>query len=148
MNRILIATDGSPGAWAAVEDGVALAYETGASVVFVTVRHDAPLLGDSGYQRKLTAQLAAAREALDLAEQEAGRLGVPCETDILEGEAAQGIAAAARFHDADLVVVGSRGHGTITSMLIGSVSRKLLTTCPVPVMVVRQPAPVPHGAAA
>src|SRR4051794_37923235 len=47
MNRILIATDGSDGAWTAVEDGVALAYETGAHVVFVTVRHDAPLLGDT-----------------------------------------------------------------------------------------------------
>ena len=57
MNRILIATDGSDGAWAAVEDGVALAFEVGAAVVFVTVRHDTPLLGDPHYQRKLTAQL-------------------------------------------------------------------------------------------
>ena len=63
MNRILIATDGSDGAWAAVEDGVALASEVGAAVVFVTVRHDTPLLGDPHYQRNLTAQLERARGA-------------------------------------------------------------------------------------
>ena len=46
MNRIVIATDGSEGASAAVREGVELAYEVGAEVTFVTVRHDLPLLGD------------------------------------------------------------------------------------------------------
>jgi nucleotide-binding universal stress UspA family protein len=146
MNRILIATDGSDGAWTAVEDGVALAFETDADVVFVTVRHDAPLLGDTNYQRKLTAQLARARETLEHAEGEARRYGVAFESEILEGDPARCIADAAHHRDADLVVVGSRGHGAIASALIGSVSRKLLTTSSVPVMVVRAPAPT--GAAA
>jgi len=139
MNRILIATDGSDGAWAAVEDGVALAFEVGAAVVFVTVRHDTPLLGDPHYQRNLTSQLERARDVLDRAEKEAQRVGIRYESDILEGDAAECIAAAARFHEADLVVVGSRGYGALASAVIGSVSRKLLTESPVPVMVVRHP---------
>jgi nucleotide-binding universal stress UspA family protein len=137
MNRILIATDGSDGAWAAVEDGIALAFEVGAAVVFVTVRHDTPLLGDPHYQRNLTVQLEHAREILDRAEEEAQRVGVRYESDILEGDAAESIGRAARSHAADLVVVGSRGHGALASALIGSVSRKLLTASPVSVMVVR-----------
>ena len=38
MHRIVIATDGSDGSWAAVEDGVERAAEVGAEVTFVTVR--------------------------------------------------------------------------------------------------------------
>jgi len=147
MNRILIATDGSDGAWAAVEEGVALAAEVGAEVVFVSVRHDvSPLLGDPWYQRRLSHQLDDAREALDRAEAEAAARGVPCDSEILEGDPVACIASAAGIREADLVVVGSRGHGLLTSALIGSVSRELLTRSPVPVLVVRER--VGSGAAA
>ena len=70
------------------------------------------LLGDALYQQQLTEQLARARAALDPAEAEAQRVGVDCESDILEGDPVDCIAQAARGWRADLVVVGSRGHGT------------------------------------
>jgi nucleotide-binding universal stress UspA family protein len=139
MNRILIATDGSEGAWAAVEEGVELAEEVGAEVTFVIVRRDIPLLGEPFYQERLTKQLDHARTALDRAEAEAQRLGVPCDSEILEGDPATRIAEAAKIRNADLLVVGSRGHEVLTSALIGSVSRALLTQSPVPVMIVREP---------
>jgi len=112
MNRILIATDGSEGAWAAVEEGVKLAAEIGADVTFV--KHQAPrerLLGDHQYQQHLTEHLTHARAALDAAEAEARRAGVEFDSDILEGDPALRIAQAARGWEAVLVVVGSRGHG-------------------------------------
>jgi nucleotide-binding universal stress UspA family protein len=143
MRRILIATDGSDGAWAAVQEGVELAAEVGAEVTFVTVRpRISSLLGDALYQQHLTEQLAEARAALDAAEAEGKRVGVDYESDILEGDAAERIAQAARGWSADLVVVGSRGHGAVTSAVIGSVSRALLTRSPAPVMVVRTAARV------
>jgi nucleotide-binding universal stress UspA family protein len=145
MNRIVIATDGSDGAWAAVQEGVELAYEVGAEVTFVTVRHDLPLLGSPTYQEHLTRQLEEARAALDRAEAEADLRGVLHESEILEGDAAGRIAELARTRNADLVVVGSRGHGGLASALIGSVSRALLTRSPVPVMVVRHRGAVPSA---
>ena len=138
MNRILIATDGSEGAWAAVEEGVKLAAEIGADVTFV--KHQAPrerLLGDHQYQQHLTEHLTHARAALDAAEAEARRAGVEFDSDILEGDPALRIAQAARGWEAELVVVGSRGHGAVASAVFGSVSRSLLSRSPVPVMVVR-----------
>jgi nucleotide-binding universal stress UspA family protein len=146
MNRIVIATDGSEGAWAAVREGVELAYEVGAEVTFVTVRHDLPLLGDPWYQEHLTRQLDHARAALDAAEAEADRHGVLHESEILEGEPAGKIAEFTAGRGADLLVVGSRGHGGLASALIGSVSRALLTRSPVPVMVVRDRAQTPNAA--
>jgi nucleotide-binding universal stress UspA family protein len=147
MNRIVIATDGSEGAWAAVREGVELAYEVGAEVTFVTVRHDLPLLGDPWYQDHLSRQLEQAEAALGAAEGEADAHGVLHESEILEGDPATRIAEVARSRRADLVVVGSRGHGGLASALIGSVSRALLTRSPAPVMVVRDrshlPTPVP-----
>lgn len=138
MNRILIATDGSEGAWAAVEEGVKLAAEIGADVTFVNIRpHVSALLGDHQYQQHLTEHLTHARAALDAAEAEARRAGVEFDSDILEGDPAERIAQAARGWEAELVVVGSRGHGAVASAVFGSVSRSLLSRSPVPVMVVR-----------
>jgi nucleotide-binding universal stress UspA family protein len=138
MRRIVIATDGSDGAWAAVEEGVELAAEVGAEVTFVTVRpRISALLGDQLYQHRLTEQLAQARAALDPAEDKARRIGVDYDSDILEGDPVECIAQAARGWEADLVVVGSRGHGAVASAVIGSVSRGLLNRSPSPVMIVR-----------
>jgi nucleotide-binding universal stress UspA family protein len=137
MERILIATDGSDHAQAAVEEGVALACVVGASVTFVTVRHAAgDLFGDPLYQERLTGQLQRARDTIDRAEAVAERMEVACESEILEGDPVDCIARAVRAWKADLLVVGSRGHGAVTSALIGSVSHGLVTRSSVPVLVV------------
>ena len=39
--------------------------------------------------------------------------------------------------DADLLVIGSRGHGVITGMLLGSIARTVLYMADVPAVVVR-----------
>src|SRR5581483_12334278 len=106
MNRILIATDGSDGAWAAVAEGVELAEEVGADVLFVYARHDSALLGEPVYQHHLTEQFQRAREALGVAEAEAERHHVEHESLILEGDPARCVAEAGRVENVDLVVVG------------------------------------------
>ena len=45
-----------------------------------------------------------------------------------------------REQDADLVVMGSRGRTGIARIILGSVSEKVASRAPVPVMVARGPA--------
>lgn len=53
------------------------------------------------------------------------------------GHPADEVLKAAEKEKVDLIVMGSRGHGGIKSMLLGSVAQKVLAHAEVPVMVVR-----------
>jgi len=54
------------------------------------------------------------------------------------GNPADVIVAAATAHDADLVVVGARGLGGVTRLLLGSVSEKVLRYARCPVLIVKE----------
>jgi nucleotide-binding universal stress UspA family protein len=57
--------------------------------------------------------------------------------DVVEGHPAPILVE--RSKDADLLVVGSRGHGQFTGMLLGSVSEHCVAHSSCPVVVVRNP---------
>jgi nucleotide-binding universal stress UspA family protein len=141
MERIVIATDGSPGARAAITEGLELALLLGAAVTFVAVRSSAPLFGSASLASAphLSDELRETRSALEGAMEEAERAGVPADYEIAEGHVADEIVRTARYREADLIVVGSRGLGDIASVLLGSVSRELVEGSPLPVMVVKRP---------
>jgi nucleotide-binding universal stress UspA family protein len=87
---------------------------------------------------------AVARQALDEAITET--LGadpdVAVERIVKEGHAAPILLAAAK--DADLLVVGSHGHGAFAGMLIGSVSEHLVRHAPCAIVVVHCDKPPRH----
>jgi len=62
----------------------------------------------------------------------------PVRTAVREGRPAAEIAAFAREHDADVVAMGTRGRHGENRFLIGSVAERVVRTCPVPVLTVRQ----------
>lgn len=62
--------------------------------------------------------------------------GVQYEHHIVVGEASQVIAQFVKDHGIDQVVMGTRGLGTITGMLLGSVTTKVLHLVHVPVLLV------------
>jgi nucleotide-binding universal stress UspA family protein len=140
MYRILIATDGSPAADEAVDVGLELAAEQRAAV---TVVHVAPVFDvipwsgigmTSAFRHELgETDRAPLEHASELAEQR----GLEVSTELLVGDPADEIVAAADSHDADLIVIGSRGHGALASALLGSVSLGVLHETRRPVLVVR-----------
>lgn len=63
--------------------------------------------------------------------------GLEVHRDIRYGHAAKEIIHYIEKLEIDLVVIGTHGHSRLASMLLGSVTEKVVRTCPCPVTVVR-----------
>ncbi len=138
ITRIVVGVDGSDQsrkalAWAYDEAG-----HHGASLVVLTTWHPAslplsPPPPDYGDQPR--------REALELLDRFTSELvpkdpAVDIRTSVEEGKNPAKVLIE-RSREADLVVVGSRGHGGFVGMLLGSVSQHLVAHAECPVVVVR-----------
>ncbi len=140
FERILVGFDGSDCARAALRKAAGLARLTGGEVLVLTVfRHHGLLEGsfsvaraDQGNMdddsRAYAHDMAAAGKELV---QEAGVEKV--QAFIKPGAPARTLVAFGKERRADLIVVGSRGVGSIEQFLLGSVSHKVsgLADCPV-----------------
>jgi nucleotide-binding universal stress UspA family protein len=140
MQKILIATDGSPESREAVQFGVELAVEQHAAVTLLQVipPTDWTQLERGALIRPIPKEIRlrsafAEEEAANLA----GEHGIPVRSEVVAGIPAEEIVAYADSIDADLTVVGSRGRGAVASALLGSVSRAVLHESRRPVLVVR-----------
>jgi nucleotide-binding universal stress UspA family protein len=148
MKRILAAVDGSPASLEAAAFAADLASRYDADLILLTIAtHAAPVL-DPGFEEYARIEgihastpeygYRAAQDALDRATRKAseGR-SLKIATALAVGDPATEIIAAARQRQADLIVVGSRGHGRLAGLLLGSVAQKVIGLAHCPVTVVR-----------
>jgi len=141
MRRIVVATDGSPGANRAVDAAARLAKLAGCKLVILTIGGDisgAALrrLASTGGDLSKTLETAT-NKVLNQARKRALRAGVTAiKLQTGWGDPAETIIATVRRENADVLVVGRRGHGRLSDLLLGSVSQKLASLAPCVVMVV------------
>lgn len=137
MNRILLAYDGTAEADAALAAAAELATKLGAEIGVVSVvpMHPGRIGGDPWDDASVHEQeLLQARDRL-------AALGAHAELHRATGDPATEIEHTATEHGYDMIVVGSRGLGTIGRLLQGSVSEHVATHARANVMVVRPPRP-------
>lgn len=145
MQVILVATDGSGAADAALSAAIAIAEQTGDELAVITVWR--ALQGDFGLAYPSTAMLGDLLEAerthaestLEEAASRANTARVPMRARLVTGDPAERILAYASEVDARLIAIGTRGYGTVASLLVGSVSDAVIRKAPCPVLVVREP---------
>lgn len=134
--RIVVGVDGSPSSLTALEWAAAQAERTGTPLVVVTTWEWPASYGWSavpeGYdpasesEHLLDEIVTSARKA---------HPDVHIESAVIEGHPAPILIKASR--GAELLVVGSRGHGEFAGMLLGSVSEHCVTNAHCPVLVFR-----------
>ncbi|GAA4753932.1 universal stress protein [Modestobacter marinus] len=131
---IVVGVDGSASATQALRWALRQAELTGGDLHVVSVWH---LPTTAGWETVLDAidWAANARLALDTALADAAPDGAPhVHRHVVEGHASRALVEAAA--DADLLVVGNRGRGGFSGMLMGSVGLHVLAHAPCPVVVV------------
>jgi nucleotide-binding universal stress UspA family protein len=147
MAKIVVGVDGSPGSARALEWAVAEAGLRKAElhivhawmVPLIDAIPDAWVIGSPTIEptdEEVYEHLAAAsRNVLDeaLGQAEALEPGLEIVGELVEMRAAPALIAAAE--DAELLVVGSRGRGGFTGLLLGSVSAQSVHHAPCPVVV-------------
>jgi nucleotide-binding universal stress UspA family protein len=148
MERILVGIDGSASSRKAVNFAADLANKYNAELILLTVVSRRSPETDPAveeYARIERIAEPATELALAMAESvlDGGRTAAQAKgaTRISAGpsfgDPAQEIIAVARTRRADVIVVGSRGHGRLAGLLLGSVAQKVLSLAHCPVIIVR-----------
>lgn len=140
MQRIVVGVDGSQGARRALEWAVAEAKLRDAYLVVVHAWLEpaavavGSVISAGGVEPELFEETAERTIADVVASVDTTDLPQGYETSVVAGAPARALIDAA--HDADLLVVGSRGLGGFTGLLLGSVSQQVAhhATCPVTIV--------------
>ena len=139
MNAIVVGTDGSPGAEAAVQKVIELGAGKGTTVHLVCAFPGKSALERIGMTAKTDPvdMRGVASDLLARAELRLGEAGITVETYAREGDPANTIIEIAEESGADMIVVGAHGNAGHQRFHIGSVATKLSHHAPTSLLIVR-----------
>lgn len=137
IETVVIATDGSESVGRAVDVALDFADRFGASVHALYVLEESEVESAPAEVREEMHDALEARgeDAVAAVAEESTR---DVETAVRDGRPAAEISQYARDVDADVVATGTRGRHGENRFLIGSVAERVVRTCPVPALTVRQ----------
>lgn len=134
---IAVGYDGAPESKVALHRAEALAKRSNARIKLLTVVRPpvaAPVMVPGAYAPETPPEPdKVIREGLDSVDR-----ALAAEPTRLNGDPAMELLRACE-EGVDLLVLGSRGYGPLTRVLLGSVSRKVIGNAPCPVLAVRRP---------
>src|SRR3954447_23974221 len=139
--HVMVAYDGSPEAELALAHAIALAQAFHARLALVAVVPPPPPLAwqaPGGVRQLHDVQQSDLDKHLRAA---ADRVpdDLSLTTRLLDGDPARELLRAARESDCDLIVMGARGRGRMTTALLGSTSNRVMQGARVPVLVAPPP---------
>lgn len=138
-DSVLIPTDGSPGAEAAIGHGVNIAEKYGATVHALYIIDAGDPSGSSTEQlENLETELQEqGEESAETVTAQAALEGVDAVREISSGAPRKAILAYADDADIDLIVMGSHGKTGLSRVLLGSVAEHVVRHSSSPVLIVK-----------
>jgi nucleotide-binding universal stress UspA family protein len=94
---------------------------------------------DRWHQEAISQNVAEGEKVTEPVAKQLREAGVEVIVEMLEGSPVDGIIRVADVREPDLIMMGSRGHGEQTSLLLGSVGAHVIARARAPVMVVNAP---------
>lgn len=139
FEKILLAVDGSEHALHAARTAAELARTVNAKEFRVVVVYDSipPYLGEPNMQYAIDARMEESKAVMQKAIETVGDISCEIHTEFIEGSPAEAIIDVAVIRKSDVIVMGSRGLGTLAGLLLGSTSQKVVAHAPCPVLIVR-----------
>jgi nucleotide-binding universal stress UspA family protein len=138
FKQIVVAIDGSEHGWRALEYAKYMGECEGASLWLVhAFPHTSDLRGYEAFDRLISERTEAGQVVLDEAREQLGDTPLEVHEELLEGPAAEAILRVAEARNADLIVMGTRGLGSLRGLLLGSVSSKVVQHAHCAVMLAR-----------
>jgi nucleotide-binding universal stress UspA family protein len=138
--KVLIAIDGSAYSQATVKELIGRPWPLHTEVRIISVAHPTMMILLSGDVQLLKdEQERASRDVAKVAEEIAKKApGLEVSTQVLEGSPKKMIVEEAERWGADLILVGSHGHGPAERFLLGSVAQAVAVHAPCSVEIVRR----------
>ena len=137
IQNFLVATDGSESAGRALDVAAAMAKAAHGTLRIVTVGESPTALQQMDFRPAEGNMADLTERLLEEAQQRAGWTGVkPVKTLQRWGDPAQAIMDTIMEEKVDAIVIGRRGRGRLSGLLLGSVSQKLASLAPCAVIVV------------
>ena len=141
IKKILLPTDGSEHAEKTIQYAVSLAKATGAAIVAIyAFNPPLSLRNQRGVAMMEEFRVSLEAEAKDIIGEVAERLskeGLNVTARAVEGALAEAILRAAEDEKPDVIVMGSRGSGSLPGLTLGGVAEKVVRYSPVTVTVVK-----------
>ncbi|MDA1215534.1 MAG: universal stress protein [Chloroflexi bacterium] len=155
FKKILVSLDGSELAEAALPYAEPLAKQYGAKLILVEVLHEsnlssamvtAPSAGMSlsypdssmtALRDQFKDEIRVVEERMDGHMERLRSDGIEAEWDVLHGNPAEGILAAAAQREVDLIIMATHGRGGLRRSVLGSVTDKVIRGTDKPVLAVK-----------
>lgn len=146
LKKLLVAYDGSTQSKEALDWAIDFSLLSGAQIIVVKVTEPLEMgqsyaMYQAGYGAELVGQLtqleAKDKQLLEDAINYARGKGVSITSDLLLGNIAATLIEYATDKKVDMILAGTKGHGVLEGLLMGSVTRNLVSLSHIPVLVVK-----------